>query len=313
MRTNYGTLEQLALLSYQYPHVFHTKSVDLTLSGGYNNSAYISTYQAAVLSGALRLSQRVNKANNLIYSFSYRRVSVNPNTLQVSLAEIPLLAEPVRVGGPGITWIRDTRDVPLDAHHGTFTTAEEFLADGKFGSQANFNRWMSPMRAITILAAVIGSSPARLATGRSEPTANRTRSHPSSRAALCRRRHFARGFALNSAGPRDPQTGYPIGGAGVFVNTLELRTPAPNLPYVGNNVSFVLFHDMGNVFENASDIWPSFFRIKQPHSETCRDVSVPYTTYNTPTTCDFNDFSHAVGARASLSNADRAHSRGFWL
>ena len=83
----------------------------------------------------------MNKANNLIYSFSYRRVSVNPNTLQVSLAEIPLLAEPVRVGGPGITWIRDTRDVPLDAHHGTFTSAEEFLADGKFGSQANFNRF----------------------------------------------------------------------------------------------------------------------------------------------------------------------------
>ena len=35
--------------------------------------------------------------------------------------------------------------------------------------------------------------------------------------------------------------------------------------------------------------------MKQPHSETCRDVSAPYATYNTSTTCDFNDFSHALG------------------
>ena len=30
-----------------------------------------------------------------------------------------------------------------------------------------------------------------------------------------------RGFAINAAGPRDPETGYPIGGAAVAVNTLE--------------------------------------------------------------------------------------------
>jgi outer membrane protein insertion porin family len=297
LRTNYGTLEQLALLSYLVPHVFHTQNVDLTLSGGYNNSAYISTYQAAVLSGALRLSQRVNKANNLIYSFSYRRVSVNPNTLQVSLAEIPLLAEPVRVGGPGITWIRDTRDVPLDAHHGTFTSAEEFLADGKFGSQADFNRLD-----VTNASYYDFGRDHWVIARQTRYGQERAYGNPDQELIPLPERLYAggptshRGFSINAAGPRDPQTGYPIGGAGVFVNTLELRTPAPELPYLGSNLAFVLFHDMGNVFENASDIWPSFFRIKQPHSGTCRDVSVPYTTFNTPTTCDFNDFSHAVGA-----------------
>ena len=103
LRTNYGTLEQVAQLSYQdptFPRISHR--FNLTLSGGYNNSAVITTYKAAILSGALRLSQRVTKPTTLIYSFSYRRVSVNAATLQVSLAEIPLLAQPVRVGGPGI-------------------------------------------------------------------------------------------------------------------------------------------------------------------------------------------------------------------
>ncbi len=128
------------MVSYQDPHVFNKPSLNLTLSGGYNNSAVISTYKASILSGALRVSQRLTKPTTLIYSFSYRRVSVNSATLQVSLSEIPLLAQPVRVGGPGITYIRDTRDVPLDAHHGSFTTGEVFFADGIFGSQANFDR-----------------------------------------------------------------------------------------------------------------------------------------------------------------------------
>ena len=74
LRTNYGSLEQIALLSYQDPHVLNKPSLNLTLSGGYNNSAVISTYKASILSGALRLSQRVTKPTTLIYSFSYRRV-----------------------------------------------------------------------------------------------------------------------------------------------------------------------------------------------------------------------------------------------
>ena len=53
LRTNYGTLEQVVLLSYQDPHFRNKPSLNLTLSGGYNNSAVITTYKAAILSGAL--------------------------------------------------------------------------------------------------------------------------------------------------------------------------------------------------------------------------------------------------------------------
>jgi outer membrane protein insertion porin family len=296
LRTNYGTLEQIALLSYQDPHFRNKPAFNLTLSGGYNNSAVITTYRASILSGALRLSQRVTKPTTLIYSFSYRRVSVNSNTLQVSLSQIPLLAQPVRVGGPGITYIRDTRDVPLDAHHGTFNTGEIFLADGKFGSQANFNRidlsnatyydfgrnhWVFARQTRYGQERSFGNGDEQLIPLPERLYAGGATSH--------------RGFPINSAGPRDPQTGYPVGGAGVFVNTLELRPPPPTLRWVGTDLSFVLFHDMGNAFQKSSQIWPSALRIKQPHSYTCRNVTVAYTTYNTPDTCDFNDFSHALG------------------
>ena len=296
LRTNYGTLEQVALLSYQEPHLFAKRSLNLTLSGGYNNSAVISTYKAAILSSDLRVTQRLNKPTTFIYSFSYRRVSVNSDTLQVSLSEIPLLAQPVRVGGPGFTYIRDTRDVPLDAHHGSFTTGAVFLANGKFGSQANFDRldlsnatyydfgrdhWVFARQTRYGQERAFGNGDEQLIPLPERLYAGGATSH--------------RGFPINSAGPRDPQTGYPVGGSGVFVNTLEIRPPAPTLRWVGNDLSFVLFHDMGNTFENSSQIWPAALRIKQPHSYTCRNVSAPYSTYNTEDTCDFNDFSHAVG------------------
>ncbi len=296
LRTNYGTIEQIAQLSYQDPHFANNPSLNLSLSGGYNNSAVITTYKAAILSSALRLTQRVTKPTTLIYSFSYRRVAVNASTLQVSQPEIPLLALPVRVGGPGITYIRDTRDVPLDAHHGTFNTGEVFLSDGKFGSQANFARvdlsnssyydlgrrhWVIARQTRYGQERSFGNGDEQLIPLPERLYAGGATSH--------------RGFGINAAGPRDPQTGFPVGGAGVFVNTLELRAPPPTLRWVGTDLSFVLFHDMGNAFQTSSQVWPAALRIKQPHSYTCRNVTLPYSTYNTPDTCDFNDFSHALG------------------
>ena len=52
-----------------------------------------------------------------------------------------------------------------------------------------------------------------------------------------------RGFSINQAGPRDPLTGFPIGGNALFFNTLEFRVPLAE-----NRLSFVFFHDAGNVF-----------------------------------------------------------------
>ena len=39
-----------------------------------------------------------------------------------------------------ITWIRDTRDSPIDAHRGTYTSFQGFLSGTAFGAQAQFSR-----------------------------------------------------------------------------------------------------------------------------------------------------------------------------
>lgn len=304
LRTQYGSLEQSATTIYSFPHIFNRKTFDFSLSGGYTNAQDVTTYAASRLEGTVRFTERPNRPTTLLYQFTYRRVKVDPNSVQVSPNEIPLVSEPVRVGGPGMTWIRDTRrPTPLDAVAGTYTSAQEFVTDNVFASQANFNRldltnssyYKIGKRHYVIARDTRFGFERAFGQGRYEYIPLPERLYAGGAQSL-------RGFSLNSAGPRDSLTGFPIGGAGVFVNSTELRFPNPNLPYFGTALGFVLFHDMGNVFNNSSDIWPSAIRIKQPHSWTCKDTNIAdqekvtrSSSTNTTGTCDFNDFSHAIG------------------
>ena len=97
-----------------------------------------------------------------------------------------------------------------------------------------------------------------------------------------------RGFAINQAGPRDLATGSPLGGNAMIINNFELRLPPTPLPFVGNNVSFVIFQDMGNVFSTSNEMWHNLWRFSQRHPSTCKDLSAN-------STCDFNYMSQAVG------------------
>jgi outer membrane protein insertion porin family len=307
LRTAYGSLEKRATFVYQIPHVRNNPNFNVSLSGGYTNSQDITTYSAAWLEGTFRLTERFltpnrffSRANTIIYSMTYRRVQLN--SVNVSPETIPLASQPVRVGGPGLTYIRDTRDEPLDAHRGTFNSLQEFLASSYFGSQADFNRidftnssyytygrrrWVLARSTRFGFENPFGGPelyqiplPERLYAGGAT-------SH--------------RGFTINAAGPRDPQTGYPIGGEGAFVNSTELRMPNPTLPWVGTSLGFVLFLDMGNVFTTVSEIWPSFLRVSQPNQAACKvlNSSQPTGTPITPPTggelCRFDYFSYAPG------------------
>jgi outer membrane protein insertion porin family len=303
LRTEYGSLEQRATVVYAFPHIFNSPKLDFTLSGGYTNAQDVTTYAASRLEGTVRLTQRPTKPNTLIYLFTYRRVKVNPNSVQVAPDQIPLVSEPVRVAGPGITWIRDTRrPSPLDAHFGTYTSVEEFITDSAFSSEANFNRldvnnasyYQVGKKNFVIARNTRFGYERAFGEAKYEMIPLPERLYAGGAQSL-------RGFSINAAGPRDSLTGYPIGGAGAFVNSTELRFPNPTLPYFGNALGFVLFHDMGNVFTKSSQIWPSFLRTRQPHSSTCKDLNaadqqvVTNPTTQASGTCDFNYFSHAVG------------------
>ncbi|GGA76782.1 hypothetical protein GCM10011507_30110 [Edaphobacter acidisoli] len=309
LHSAFGLLEQVAILTFQNPHFLSSKKWSGAVSGGYSNIQDITTFTSSTLQGDVRLTQKPERKDTFIYDFQYRRVKVN--SLQVSADLIPLQSQPVRVGGPGITWFHDTRSPgPLDAVKGTYSTIQAFVASSKFGSQADF--WK-----------VDGSNSTYYQFGKEKYVlARNTRigyehpwgpnpnignaacagilltTNPSCSAVPLPERLYAgganslRGFGINLAGPRDLQTGFPVGGTAVFVNTTELRLPAPTLPYVGSSVNFVLFHDMGNVFQNPGDMFPSFLRFHQPNRDTCNDYSGKVGT------CSFNYFSHDIGIGA---------------
>jgi outer membrane protein insertion porin family len=310
----YGLLEQKLDLLYQIPHFVGNRDFALTWSGGYANSLDVTTYVASKLETGARLTEHfsapnslISKANTFIYEFDFRRVKVQANSLQVSPGEIEQLATAVRVVGPAFTWIRDTRDSPLDAHRGTYTSFQEFLSAKPFGAEAQFNRLD-----------LSNSSYYAFDKGRYVLARNtrygqeRAFGDPASELIPLPERLYAggatslRGFSINAAGPRDPETGFPIGGAGALINSTELRLPPPTLPGVGDALSVVLFHDMGNVFDRASDAWASFLRVRQPNRSTCENPMVPahpdqpppgpVTSIGWQGECSFNYFSHAIGA-----------------
>jgi outer membrane protein assembly factor BamA len=238
----------------------------------------------------------------------------------------------VRVGGPGVTYFHDTRDPsPLNATRGQYFSFQEFVADSIFGSQTNFNRIdvshssyysFGKRHAFTfarnlrvgfedVFGNASNGTSGAIGIINCQGTLNVTN-------ATCNpvplpERMYAggaqshRGFGINDAGPRDLTTGYPVGGSAVVVNSFELRLPPTTLPVVGNNVNFVLFHDMGNVFRYPKDMFSSIKNFRQPNEETCRNVSIPAgTPGNTPAeqqqnatgTCNFNYYSHAIGLGA---------------
>lgn len=313
---NYGNLEQRVDFLFQSPHFGGRRNLGFTFTSGYANSQALTTYVASRLETGFRFTQNFNqvgaglsRANTFIYAYDFRRVKVAENSLQVYPQELPLLAAAVTVGGPGFTWIRDTRDSAVDAHRGTYTSFQEFLSTIPFGAQAFFNR------IDTSNSSFYGFDKNRFVLARNTRY-GQERAFGSGNQKLLPlpERLYAgganslRGFSINGAGPRDPMTGFPIGGAGALVNSTELRFPAPTLPYVGSAVSLVLFHDMGNVFTNAGDAWESALRITQPHRDVCKILTPvnPATGQTDPPSgsetstgkqgaCSFNYFSHTPG------------------
>ncbi len=327
LHTTFGLLERLATLSFNNPNLLGNPALTAQVSGGYSNVQNITTFQAQTLQGDFRVSQKVGKADNFIYDFQYRRIIVDPNSLEISANLIPQLSQPVRVGGPGVTYFHDTRDPsPLDATRGQYFSLQEFVADSIFGSDTNFNRldlsqatyytWGSKHKYTFARNLRVGfenvfgkaSNGTTDALGISNCQGVLATTNASCNPVPLPERMYAggatshRGFGINDAGPRDLTTGYPVGGSGVVVNSLELRLPPPTLPVVGDNVSFVLFHDMGNVFRYPGDMFSSIKNFHQPNAQTCSMVpakGTPVATLENGTgTCNFNYYSHAIGLGA---------------
>lgn len=280
-----GRLEQRGLLSYDAPGFMATDNLRLTVSAFYDNSLDVRTFTSQRMEGSTQLEQIVSKATSLLYRFTYRRVRATD--LAISSILVPLFSQPVRVGMPSLTYIRDRRDDPIDTHNGNYNTFDTGVASGIFGSEAAFGRFLGQNTTYHPFHARRWVFARNLRVGVAEPFGD-TSALPLPERFFAGGGNSLRGFAINQAGPRDLTTGEPLGGNAMVVNSFELRTPTVALPWIGNNMGFVIFHDAGNVFATTRDMAHSLLRWSQPHPGLCKQAT-------TGKQCDFSYISHAVG------------------
>lgn len=287
-RSHVGRLEQRALFTAEVPRWFDRKNLKLSFTTFYDNSNDTLTFTSQRLEGAMQVEQRWSRATTLLYRFSYRQVRAL--NLAISPDLVPLYSKPTRIGMPTFTYIRDTRDNPLDSRRGTYNTVDMGVSSNYFGSQASYTRLLTqnstyhPFYKKKIV----------LARSTRFGVENPIAYHGSPLAIIpLPELLFAgggnshRGFSINQAGPRDLQTGYPLGGEALFTNNVELRLPPPWLPFFENRLSPVIFWDFGNTFGSASDMFRSFLKFSQKNENCTPSAAVP--------SCDFNFMSHALG------------------
>jgi outer membrane protein insertion porin family len=289
-RARASTLEYRFLLGYTANNFLTKKSLSLQITGFADKTQDVDTFTSTRFEGGLQLVQKLSPSSSLLYSYFYRRVRATNINKTINPEEIPLLSQPTLVSGFEITYARDRRDNPADAKRGTFNSLDVSDAIEAIGSSSDFvkvdfqnSSYYSFGRAFVFARAV--------RFGFEEPYGNTV--EPSSPSCIpdpntgdisCTtiplpERLFAgggtslRGFSLNQAGPRDPVTGFPVGGLAMLIFNQELRFPM-RLPIIGNRLGGTLFYDGGNVYTDINHI---------------------SMAWKAPSLTNLNYFSHTVG------------------
>ena len=314
-----STIEDRALLGYSIPNTFGNSHYSTQATVYTEKTQDINTFTATRYEGSMQLTDQVTPRTTVVYNYAFRKVNVSNLNTHIAPEIIPLFQQPTLVSEFGVTWLRDTRDNPADATKGSLNNADFSIASTSIGSSASFLRFF--YQNSTYYPIKRRFSFARsIRIGILEPFANtESLSFPPTTATQCTQtaavgptpeiiplpeRFFAgggtslRGFALNQAGPRDPCTGFPVGGQAMLVLNQEIRFPM-RLPFVGSDLGGAIFYDGGNVYSRLDHI------TLRPYSPkpvfVAQDPSQPPNETTNPTTCVFNCtnelnyFAHTVG------------------
>lgn len=281
-----STIQGRGLVAYTAPNYFGSPNFSIQITGFFDKTRDVQTFDSKRYEGSLQLLQQLSSTSTLSYRYAYRHVIATD--LHLAPEQIPLFNQPTEISEFGVTWLHDHRNNPGNPTRGEFENVDVSLAATPIGSSANFLR-------IYLQNSTYHPIGRRLVFARSFRFGVQTPygSTPSSAIPLPER-FFAgggttlRGFGLNQAGPRDPVTGFPIGGQALLVFNQDLRFPM-HLPWIGNQLGGALFYDAGNVF-------PSIRKV------TLRAVP-PMPTFdpNNPGVCltnctnELSYFSHTIG------------------
>lgn len=247
LRTRVSTVQKRGIVSYEAPQFRGSPDLNLLLSVMYDDSRDVRTFTARRQEGSIQLGQRLSRANTLLYRFTYRRVTVDPETLKISPLLIPLYSQPARLGILSGNLVADRRDDPTNATRGTYTTLDVGWASRAFGSQADFARLLVQNSTYHSFGFGRRYVLARSATFGWLHNLREDAEIPLPERFFAGGADSHRGFPQNQAGPRDLLTGFPLGGRALLLHKLELR-----FPLLGENLGGVVFEDAGNLYPGLS-------------------------------------------------------------
>ncbi|HLJ90225.1 MAG TPA: POTRA domain-containing protein [Candidatus Angelobacter sp.] len=249
-----GRLDQRASASWINPSVWNGRwTTNLTISGerSTENPIFTATQGEAGIQFQRFLDGR--KTQSIFLRYTLRRTNLT-NLL------IPDLVLPedrnIRLSTFSASYIRDTRDKPLDAHRGLYESFDVAINPSVLGSNTNFGRFLGQTAYYHSVmgTGVVWANSLRL--GMEQAFADSL--VPLSERFFTGGGSTLRGFPLDGAGPQrnvpvcsNPadtatcsQIRVPVGGLQLFILNSELRFPIPII----SKLSGVGFYDGGNVY-----------------------------------------------------------------
>jgi outer membrane protein insertion porin family len=245
-------LDERVLGTYADPHFRQTEWNGLT-SLSFERTTENPLFAAQLADGAFQLERILNKKNNTRLQFRY-----DFNHTSLSELLVPELVLPqdrhVKLSTVSSALIRDTRDKPLDAHHGSYGTLNLGITPTAFGSSANFARLFGQYAFYKPVHGMVFANSIRLGLDK----AFLGSFVPTSQLFFAGGGTTLRGFPIDEAGPQrivpfcNVLTGgsgcvnvtVPVGGRQLFVLNSELRFPLKIISALGG----VVFYDGGNVY-----------------------------------------------------------------
>jgi len=247
-------LDQRVLATYADPDFRGTDFNGLT-SLSFERTTENPLFAAQLSDGAFQLERIISKKTDTRLQFRY-----DFNYTSLSQLLVPELVLPrdrsVKLSTVSSAFIRDTRDKPLDAHHGSYSTVNLGITPTAFGSSANFAKLFGQYAFYKPVHGLVFANSLRLGFDK----AFLGSFVPTSQLFFAGGGTTLRGFPIDEAGPQrlvpfcNVLTGsttpcvpvtVPVGGRQLFILNSELRFP---LKMILSALGGVVFYDGGNVY-----------------------------------------------------------------
>jgi outer membrane protein insertion porin family len=245
-------LDQRFLSSYSQPHFVGSQWSSLTtfsIERTSENPLFTAGLGDLSFQVERLISRKLNTRLQIRYDFNRTTLS------HLLVPELVLDRDrSVRLSTFSGTLIRDTRDKPLDAHHGVFSTLDLSITPTALGSSANFAKLFGQYAFYKPIRSMVFANSIRLGLAKAFAQSF----VPTSQLYFSGGGTSLRSFPIDEAGPQrlvpfcnvlQGQSGcvnvtVPLGGRQLFILNSELRFPLKIMKALGG----VVFYDGGNVY-----------------------------------------------------------------